>query len=121
MGHSYERRGDTEQEVAELALFERDKRSAPHLEDGMLDEVNALDAAAEELRKGEELARGSKFEDAVAAYEKALAINPRLVAAHVQLISLYGRMGQSAKAEDHFQAAIPLKPDQLLSYIDNGL
>jgi len=88
----------------------------------MLDEVNALNAdAVEELHKGEELARGAKFEDAVAAYEKALAINPRLVAAHVQLISLYGRLGQAAKAEEHFHAAVALKPDQPQSYFDYGL
>ncbi|PYT22244.1 MAG: hypothetical protein DMG57_36050 [Acidobacteria bacterium] len=122
LGHSYERLGKKDQAAAELALFERDKRSAPRLEDAMLDEVNALNAdAVEELRKGDELVRSARFEDAAAAYEKALVVNPRLVPAHVHLISLYGRLGQAAKAEEHFQAAVTLKPDEPESYFDYGL
>jgi tetratricopeptide (TPR) repeat protein len=122
LGHTYERLGQRDQSVEELALFERNKRFVAPLEDRILDEISALNTdSLEALRKGEQLEREAKFEDAVGAYEAALGINARLVSAHVHLIALYGRQGQAAKAEEHFRAAAALKPDEPESYFNYGL
>jgi len=52
------------------------------------------------------------LKDAVAETEEALRLNPGLVKAHINLLILYGRMGNREKAEEHFQAAIKLNPTQ---------
>ena len=43
---------------------------------------------------------------AIEAHEAALARNPSLAQAHANLISLYGRTGQWAKAEAHYKAVL---------------
>ena len=45
---------------------------------------------------------------AIAAHEAALARDPPLAQAHANLISLYGRAGQFAKAEEHYRTAVAL-------------
>lgn len=46
------------------------------------------------------------------AAELAIEIDPKLVQAHVNLISLYGRLGQVATAETHFRSSLSLDPKQ---------
>ncbi len=122
LGRVYERLDKKDQSVAELTLFEKLKNSAPPLADAVLSEVLALQAGVREAQlEGEQLAREGKLPAAAAAYEKALAIAPALVPAHVSLISIYGRLRQGAKAEEHFRAAVALKPDDPDAYFNHGL
>jgi Tfp pilus assembly protein PilF len=53
-----------------------------------------------------------RLDDAIAETEEALRLNPELVKAHINLLILYGRIGNREKAEEHFQAAVKLNPIQ---------
>jgi Tfp pilus assembly protein PilF len=67
--------------------------------------------ASEHLNRGAALEGAGKIEESIAAHEQALAINPGLVQAHINLISLYGRTKQFDKAEQSYRAALAINPD----------
>lgn len=58
-----------------------------------------------ELEEGRE-------EDALAAYERALALDPSLAAAHTNLGNLHHARGDRAAARRHYASACELDPDQ---------
>ena len=58
---------------------------------------------------------------AIAAHEAALARDPSLAQAHVNLISLYGRAGEFPKAEEHYRAAIAQGADLSEAHYDYGV
>jgi protein O-GlcNAc transferase len=60
------------------------------------------------LTRGLRLADAGDLAGAIDAHEAALARDPSLAQAHVNLISLYGRVGQWAKAEQHYHAVVAL-------------
>jgi tetratricopeptide (TPR) repeat protein len=45
-------------------------------------------------------------------HERALQLDPKLVQAHVNLIILHGRIRNLTKAQEHYQAAVKLNPNQ---------
>ena len=72
-------------------------------------------------------ARGIAFEDdpsaqdeAVAAYEKVLAIDPNHAAAHINLGTLYYNRQDHMQAERHYRRAIEADPRYALAYFDLG-
>ncbi len=67
--------------------------------------------ATEQLKRGAALERDGKLAESIAAHQQALALNPKLVQAHINLISLYGRTNELEKAEQHARAALVLHPE----------
>ena len=63
------------------------------------------------LEGGEHEARGDD-ERARAAYDKALAADPALAAAHTNLGNLLYRRGERGEARAHYEAALALDPEQ---------
>ena len=75
------------------------------LEDPLLDAVKQLHIGAHHyLKQGVSLEAAGHLAQAAAEHERALEIDPKLEQAHINLISLYGRLGQPAKAETHYKA-----------------
>jgi tetratricopeptide (TPR) repeat protein len=72
-------------------------------------EANAR--ASEYLKRGAALDGEGKIEESIVAHEQALKINPGLVQAHINLISLYGRTKQFDKAEQAYRDALAINPD----------
>ena len=94
---------------AQLALERHAQYGArwPGLEDPVLAAVTTLrDDARAELQRGVKLAEAGDVEGAIAAHEAALAREPSLAQAQVNLISLYGRAGNWAKAEEQYRAVV---------------
>jgi protein O-GlcNAc transferase len=60
------------------------------------------------LSRGLQLAERGDLAGAIDAHEAALSRNPSVAQAHVNLISLYGRAEEWAKAEAHYKAVIAL-------------
>ncbi len=60
------------------------------------------------LFRGLRMAELGDLPGAIEAHETALARNPSLAQAHVNLISLYGRTGQWAQAEAHYKAVLAI-------------
>lgn len=67
--------------------------------------------ASEYLKRGASLESEGKIEESIAAHERALEINPGLVQAHINLISLYGRTNKFGKAERAYRDALAINPE----------
>ena len=63
------------------------------------------------LKAGIEFERAGKIEEAITATELAVKINPQLLQAHLNLISLYGRSSKFENAEQHFKSAVAINPE----------
>lgn len=84
----------------------------PVLEDPVLAGVAEIrDDPRAVLQRGVTLAERGDLAGAIAAHEAALARDPTLAQAHANLISLYGRDKNWAKAEAHYRAVIRLGGD----------
>ncbi len=119
---AYRNLGQTDKSQEEFALYERNKTGGPPAGDRLLGEIQALNrSAVYQVRLGTELERAGQLEQAAAAHEKAIEIDPTLVQAHANLIPLYGRLGQFEKAEEHYRAAVRLNPNQAESHYDYGV
>jgi tetratricopeptide (TPR) repeat protein len=105
--------GRTEEAEQELALYARHETVVPPSADPLRDQLRKLDMrAAAHLERGVQLEQVGRLKDALAETEEALRLDPELVKAHINLLILYGRMGNREKAEEHFQAAVKLNPTQ---------
>jgi tetratricopeptide (TPR) repeat protein len=114
--------GQREAAQRHLALSQQYKYQRPTLADPLLAAIADLNASAtDQLQRGVVLAGMGKLEPSIAAHERALEINPRLVQAHINLISLYARIGQSQKAEKHYQAAVDENPNLADSHFNYGI
>lgn len=110
---AYRKLKETEKSRQHMRRYEENKNLVPPLDDPLGDAMRELDlGAASHLRRGVALEQVGRLEDSVAAHEKALQLDPKLVTAHVNLIALYGRLGRPEKAEEHYRAAVSLNPNQ---------
>ena len=94
----------------------------PALDDEVLERVAALkDDAAALVREGVKLADRGDIEGAIAAHQAALARDPSLVDGHVNLISLYGKAGNFASAEEHYRTLTKLGVNLADAHYDYGV
>ena len=73
------------------------------------------------VRRGVKLAEAGDLDGAIAAHEAALVQNPSLAEAHADLISLYGRAHNWAKAEEHYRAVVALGVNLGTAHYDYGV
>lgn len=108
--HRLGRLSDAQEQVELRKLY---TNIVPPTADPLRDELRALDrSAAEHLERGVQLEQVGRVEDAIAETEKALELDPSMVKAHVNLLILYGRVGNASKAEEHYKAVVTVAPDQ---------
>ncbi len=118
----YRQQGQRAQAEAALLNYERDKLFVPPIEDAAMAAVQALDASATGLlRASLSLDRQGQLPQAAALQEKALAAEPKLTLAWVNLISLYARLGQPQKAEAAYREAIKLEPRNAEAHYNFGV
>jgi len=118
----YRDQGDKEKAQQELALYQKDKNGWPAVPDPFMDTLVALKTGAgARLQKGIQLAEAGQLQAAADEHEAALAADPTLVPAHVNLIQIYGSLGRPDKAEEHYRAAIALDPNRADAYYDYGV
>ena len=104
--------GQTAEAQEHLARSQQLKFSQPTLDDPLIIAIAEMNAgASKHLKRGALLEGAGKLEESIAEHEKALELNPWLVQAHINLISLYGRTRQLVKAEKHYREAIAVNPD----------
>lgn len=94
----------------------------PAVEDPVLAAVTDLrsDAAAL-LQRGVKRADAGDVEAAIAAHEAAVAVDPSFAQAHANLVSLYGRARDWAKAEEHYRAVVTLGVNVADAHYDYGV
>jgi tetratricopeptide (TPR) repeat protein len=106
----------------QVHLFEKNKDGVPPSNDPLLNEVRVLNlSATNQVHMGIELERQGRLVESVTAHEKALEIDSKMVQAHINLVELYGRLGQLEKAEEHYRAATHLEPGSVESYYNYGV
>jgi tetratricopeptide (TPR) repeat protein len=94
-----------------LARSQKLKYSRPPLDDPLLIAVAELNTAGTAtLKRGVILENAGQIEASIAEHERALALNPQLAQAQINLISLYGRTGQFEKAAQAYRAALAINP-----------
>lgn len=112
LARAYRETGDEAKARDELALYQQSKLGWPTVPDPWLAAIVALKTGANaRLRKGIQLTEEGRLREAAEEHEAALATDPRLVQAHVNLIRLYAELGQPGKAEEHYRKALAVDPN----------
>jgi tetratricopeptide (TPR) repeat protein len=108
---AYRDLGRAEDARQRLGLYQKYLLDAPPLEDPVLQQVRQLKGGARQrLAEGVRLGKAGELAASIREHEKALEDDPKLAQAHANLISLYGRLQQWDKAEEHYRATIALAP-----------
>lgn len=119
---SYRALGRRDEAARALELHARYGPQWPALEDPVLAAVAEVrDDPRAVLQRGVKLGERGDLAGAIAAHEAALARDPMLAQAHANLISLYGRDKNWAKAEAHYRAVIRLGGDIGDAHYDYGV
>jgi tetratricopeptide (TPR) repeat protein len=106
---AYRNTGLTAPAQAHLDAYRQFGTRRPMPPDRLLDQIKSLKGTARELlAKGAQLGQAGRLTESIAVHLKAVAADPADAQAHVNLISLYGRVGQPDRAEQHYQAALGL-------------
>jgi protein O-GlcNAc transferase len=107
LARSYRALGRVDAARSALALHDQYGARWPALVDPVLTQVMTLrEDAGAILERGVKLAEAGDINEAIAAHEAALARDPQMTQPHANLISLYGRTKNWAKAEEHYRAFV---------------
>lgn len=113
LARAYRQLGQSDKAQEQLSLYERNKNIVPPVDDPLRDELRDLDmSAVSYLERGVFLEQVGRIQDAIKATERAVELDPKLVQAHINLLSLYGRVGNLPKAEEQYRAVMALNPEQ---------
>lgn len=119
---AYRDLGKEEDSRRHLALYQKHWLEAPPLDDPVLDAVRQLKGGAlPHVTEGIRLGQAGDVQGSIREHEKALEEDPKLVQAHANLISLYGRLKRWDKAEEHYRAAVALGPSLADVHYDYGV
>jgi tetratricopeptide (TPR) repeat protein len=119
---AYRDAGRAEDSRRHLRLYEADRHASPPADDRLRGQVLALRMdPTRRLARAAELEAAGDFTGALAEHLAALKEDPALVQAHINLIALYGRMGQAAEARRHYGRALELAPDRAELHYNLGV
>ena len=122
LASAFRRKGDESKAQDILRNYERDKLSLPPLNDPDMAAVRRLNLSAAALMQNAASEAGEgRLDEAVTLYERAIAADPKLSRAYTDLISLYGRLGRDAQAEESYRRAIALDPKEADAYYNYGV
>ena len=94
----------------------------PSVDDPVVARMRALrNDAGPHVKRGLSLQKQGDVAGAIAEYEAAIALDPRLVSAHVNLIALYGHQQSWEKAESHYRALEPIGPVPAEAHYNLGI
>ncbi len=115
--------GEAAESEKHFVLYQRDRTGLPPLDNSLLDSIEDLGAggALNHLKKGVRLEAAGKMEEAAREQERALQIDQGLIQAHINLISLYGKLGQIDQAGRHYNQAMAINPSQTELHFNFGV
>ena len=121
LGMAYRRLGDPEKMREHLSQFQRHSVQEPPPEDPLLDAVRALESRAGYfVREGFVLREERRFNEAAAAFEEVLKLEPGHAIAHANLVSLYIALREPAKVEHHYRSAVAGDPGLYKTHYNFG-
>lgn len=107
LGLAYRNLGDPVKSRHHFALYQKYRDRKPIRDDGLLKMVEQANQSPQELLKiGVGLERAGQIQRSAEVQERALELDPRLVLAHINLISIYARLRQLDRAEEHYRAGL---------------
>ena len=117
------RRGSSVDEASRtLELAEEHKALAPPFDDPHLEGVQALAVSAvhyvEEARKRTE---SGELNGAARLLERAARADPQSPQALINLIAVYGQLGQGEQAEEAYLQAVAINPNEAEAYFNFGI
>jgi tetratricopeptide (TPR) repeat protein len=122
LAQHYQRTGRSADAARLMDDYSRFKMMAPHIDDPLLDSVRALNLGPDKLlSQAADLESQGQLSGAADLQRKALELDPRLTQAHVNLISLYGRLGNGPEAEKHYREALALDSNAYEAYYNFGV
>ncbi|MEO8663104.1 MAG: tetratricopeptide repeat protein, partial [Bryobacteraceae bacterium] len=105
-----------------MALYAAHVTTQPPLDDPLFARVEELNRSpTAHLRRGAALESTGRYADAIHEHLAALQADPSNVQVHVNLISLYGRTGDTAAAKQHFESATKLAPGRSDAWYNYGV
>lgn len=124
LANAYREAGRGADAALALARYEAsDPATRRHYPDPLIDELGKLTASTAQtlFQEGSELLSSGSLAAARDALESVLEIDLGHAQAHVNLISVYGQLGDAAKATAHYQQAIALNDDLEEAHYNYGL
>jgi tetratricopeptide (TPR) repeat protein len=122
MAQHYQRSGQSAEAQTLMAAYGKYQNVAPPIDDPLMDAVRALNRGADDLlRRAANLESQGQLQTAVDLHLEALERDPKNAQVHVNLISLYGRLGDAGKAEHHFREAVAANPKSDETYYNFGV
>lgn len=111
--------GEAGQHVAAYAEHVTDE---PPLDDPLFERIHELNqGVTAHIQRGAALEKAGRLEEAIREHEAALTVDPSEVQVQINLGSLYGRIGDGAKAKQHLEAAIKLSPGRSDAWYNYGV
>jgi tetratricopeptide (TPR) repeat protein len=105
-----------------LAAYTKHVAEEPPVDDPLFKRIHDLNQSVTvHMQRGAELEKVGRLDEAIREHEDALAIDPNNVQVHANLLSLYGRSGDAAKARQQFDAVIKLNPGRPDAWYDYGV
>jgi tetratricopeptide (TPR) repeat protein len=119
---SYRTLGRSEEAQAALERHGRFGARWPAVDDPVLTAVTSLrDDPGALLQRAVKLADAGDVDQAIAAHEAALTLDPSMAQAHANLIALYGRERNFGKADEHYRAVVALGVNVADAHYDYGV
>jgi len=119
---AYRKLGRDDESRQHFALYEQNKTTVPPLDDPLRREVTALNlGSVAHIRRGADLERVGRLDEAIAEQQEALRVDPGAVQAHINLVALYGRLGRFDEAASHYQAAFAIDSNQADLHYNYGV
>ena len=119
---TYRKLGKAAEAQQHFRLYEQNKTAIPPLDDSLRNDIARLNLGSlGHIRRAVDLERAGKIAEAIAEEQQALSVDPQAVQAHINLIALYGRIGQYETAADHYRAAVDLNSNQADLHYNYGV
>lgn len=118
----YRKAGQRDRAEEHLAFYEANRDRRPRLEDPWVDAIEANKIGPHHsVTRGRALQADGRHREAIDAFQRALAANPDLVEAHVNLVASYAATGAFEQAEAHYRQALALAPDLAENHYNYGV
>ena len=119
---AYRKLGKQKEAAEHFSLYKANTATIPPSGDPLRAAVKQLNqGAVAVMQRGLALAETGDVSGAINEQYKALAINPKLVQAHINLMELYGRIADYGKAVEEYQAAVRINPNRADCYYNYGV
>lgn len=118
----YRKLGHPQKAKAQFAAYQANVTSDPPEVDPLRAAVQQLDQTPlHYLQRGLALEQEGDLQGAIQAHLKAIELDPDFVQPHINLIQLYARAGEYAKAEQEYRIAVRLNPHRADCYYSYGV